>query len=116
MTNEEIREAEHQISISIDEAKTYVEKREKLDRLMTNADFKSLILEDYLEKETIRLVGLLRDPEMKEQGMIEDIMKDLEGMSSLKVYLRNVTMLARQMESMIARSEAELEAIREEEE
>jgi hypothetical protein len=113
MTNEEIRDAEQQISISIDEAMTFIEKKNRLDRLMSNADFKSLILEDYLEKEAVRLVGLLRDHEMKEQGVVEDIYKDLEGISSFKQYLRNIGLLARQMESMIKRSEEELEALRE---
>ena len=115
MTNEEIRKAEMEISISIDQAKEFISNKERLDRLMANADFKALILEGFLEKEAIRLVGLLRDPEMEEQGKIDDIVMDLKGISSFRVYLRNITLISNQMESMIKRSEETLESIREEE-
>ena len=115
MTPEEINQAEREISISIEEAKVFLERKSMLARLERNEDFRKLILELYLEKEPARLVSLLADPEMDEKD-IENIKRDMMGISTFKHFLVNTYRLARQFESMIERSEKELENLRAEEE
>ncbi len=112
MSPEEINNAEIQIELSIDQAKEFMDKSEALKRLERNDDFKKLILEGYLEKEAVRLVGLLMDSEM--QGDLEKdlINKELFGISSLRLFLRNVHLIAAQMQNQVARSEEVLEELR----
>ena len=115
MTPEDIQKAEQEISVSIEQAKEFLDRRDMLARLERNDDFKKLILELYLEKEPARLVGLLADPEMSDKDF-EHINRDLMGISSFKQFLVNTYRLARQFEAMIERSEQELENLREGEE
>ena len=112
MSPEEINNAEVQIELSIDQAKEFLDKSEALRRLERNEDFKKLIIEGYLEKEAVRLVGLLMDSEMQEDLEKDLINKELYGISSMRLYLRNVHLIAAQMKNQVARSEEVLEELR----
>lgn len=61
-----------------------VELREALRRLENNPDFKKVIMEEYLEKHALQLVYMLANDGQKE--FIPSIIKDLNGISSLKNY------------------------------
>jgi hypothetical protein len=115
MTPEEVQRAEVEISFSIDQAKQFIEKREILKRLETNEDFKKLIMDEYLEKEAVRLVSLLMDNEMQGEQEQDMISKELYAISSLRLFFRNIYGLAAQMESKIERSEKVLDELRTEE-
>jgi len=112
MTQEEIQRAEVEISLSIDQAKAFIERREMLKRLEKNKDFKKLIMTGYLEEEAVRLVGLLMDGEMQEDQDQEMIKRELYAISSLRIFFNNVYAIAGQMEAKIERSEKVLDEVR----
>ena len=64
------------IELTIEEAKKNIERMEALERLHTNADFKNVLLEGFLEKEALRLVRAKAFPsirnEPERQKFIED--------------------------------------------
>ncbi len=111
MTTEEIQTAEQEISISIEQARELVNRSERLDRLNRNEDFQKLFISGYARDEAARLVGLLMDPEGQSER--EMIQRDLDGISSFRQYAINIRRIGRMMSARIARSEEELENVRE---
>jgi hypothetical protein len=115
MTEQErLEQAEKQIEISIDTAKSVVKRKEAVDRLFDNKDFKFIFEEGYFKEEPARLVSLLTDPEFASDERQEEIQRDMIGISALRQYLMNLLRLGYQMEQQIARSEQELEELRNE--
>ena len=114
--NEEydFEQVEKEIEISIEAAKGAVERKNKLQRLSDNQDFKDIFEEGYFKNEAARLVGLLTDPEFSSKDKREEIINDMLGISSTRQYLMNVYRLGVQLERQIAASEQELEELRKE--
>ncbi len=111
MTNQEIESAETEISISIEQAKSLIEKGEKLERLNHDKDFRELFLEGYFRDESARLVGLLMDPETDDKNR-EDINRDLIGISAFRQYVINIRKIAKMMHAQVVRSEKAIESLR----
>jgi hypothetical protein len=112
----EREQIEQQIEISIDQAKEIIERKEKMERLLQNPDFKAVFSEGYFRDEAARLVSLLSDPEMRDQQKHEDLVNDMRGISSMQLYILNVRRLGVQMEQALKAHEEALEEIRTEEE
>lgn len=64
-----------------------IEMGEALNRLRNNKDFKTFILEGYLEGKVLASVSLLATPAIKAQGRRPDIMEDLIAASNLSYFM-----------------------------
>lgn len=109
-----LEQAEQDIEISIDAAKGAVERKNKLERLFANPDFKDIFEEGYFKEEAARLVGLLTDPEFASDERQNELTNDMLGISATRQYLMNLHRLGVSLERQIAASETELEALRSE--
>ena len=59
--------------------------RAVLERLLKNKDFKKIIIEGYLEKESNRVVGMMADPRYREEAA-----SMLTGMAHLRKHLNSL--------------------------
>jgi len=114
MTEKE--QIEQQIEISIDQAKQIIERKEQMERLLQNPDFKAVFSEGYFRDEAARLVSLLADQEMSAPEKQTELIKDMQGISAMQLYILNVRRLGAQMEQALRAHEEALEEIRAEEE
>ncbi len=114
MANEELEQVEKEIEISIEAARDVVRRKDAMDRLIQNDDFKDIFIEGYMEKEPARLTSLLLDSDWQTEERQAELMNDLRAISGFRQYVLTIKQLGKQMENQIARSETELERIREE--
>ena len=72
------------------ELSQYVKLGEALDRLESNKDFQTLILNGYMRDNVLDSVSLLGHETIKKQGQRPEIMEDLVAASNLGEYFRMV--------------------------
>lgn len=99
------------------ECNEHIQRRNLLNRLMQNADFKELI-DFYLEKEPARLTQLYGDPAInlndKRDLHREEIYERLLGIARFAEFLRGIQLIAQQSEKQLKDLEkAESEAMSE---
>lgn len=94
---------EHQMEITLEELEGHIDKAEMLARLQQNPDFKTLFLDGYLKAEPVRLTLLLGDKAIKAEKA--DVFLQLESISGLAAYLRNVKIFGEQMRIIKDRAE-----------
>ncbi len=63
-----------------------IELAKVVERLEENEDFKTLIIDGYLEKEAERLFGVLVEPSSLKRDVLENIQDKLAAIRSLKQY------------------------------
>lgn len=85
------------IEVSLKDAQKAVDLGKALDRLLTNRDFKKVILEGYFEHEAIRLVQLKSAPAMQRPEYQAVILRDIDAIGSLRQHLDSVRAFATQM-------------------
>ena len=110
----QLEQAEREIEISIEQAREMVDKKDKMDRLISNPDFNDLFTVGYMENESTRLVSLLADEEWQSEQKQQSLLDDMRAISGLRQYIMNIRALGRQMERQISASQATLEELREE--
>lgn len=103
-----------EIELHMDEAKSAIAKADALERLFSNPDFKEVIVDGYFEKEAIRLVHLKGDPSMQDETRQANLIKEMDGIGSLKGYISAVFRQAEMAQRSIEDDEAELEMLRNE--
>lgn len=108
----EIQAEIEEINVSILELEKAVERKEALERLMKNEDFKTLIEGDYMRDEAVRLTTLLGSPNPPFKDMQEYIIKDLEGIAAIGRYFSNIFTLANQAQEQITAHKVTLDEIR----
>lgn len=86
MTSDPVR----QIEESIKRDKEHVELDKALERLEANRDFKTVIIEGYLEKEAIRLVHLKSAPAMQTPERQASVVAQIDAIGGLMQYFRVV--------------------------
>lgn len=86
MTEQVVRE----IELEINQARDMIKRKEMLDRLYANSDFQEVIGKGYFEQEAIRLVHLKGDPAMQAEKDQTAILKEMDGIGSLKGYFSAV--------------------------
>ena len=99
-----------EIELSAEKAKEMIAKKNAALRLASNRDFKSLVLEGYFKDEAARLVGLIADPQAK--GMLEDIQRDLAGISSFRFFMMQLVRNGEAAEVALAEANETLEELR----
>ena len=85
-TQDEIQELE----VTIEELKKALARGEALKRLMSNADFKTIIDDDYFVQEASRLTSLLGSPNPSLSDKQEFILHDLHGIAALRRYFDTI--------------------------
>lgn len=103
-----------QIEVSIETAKIAVEKRDALERLSKNPDFKLVIEDGYFVDESKRLVLIKATPAMGTPEHQENIIKAIDGIGSLFQYLVATTQTGGQMERSLKGDEITREELLEE--
>lgn len=105
----------HNIQIDIDLAKARIKRRDHLIRLMSNRDFKAVILEGYFKEEAIRLVEYKAAPSAQTVEGQEGIIRSIDSIGQLKQFFNAVWVLGDQMERSVEANEEELSAMEMEE-
>lgn len=84
---------------------------EALERLEKNKDFQTIIGKGYLETEALRLIKLRTDPNTQAEQTQRILQRDIDSISALDSYLRQIRKDAEVAKSSLDRSENELEAL-----
>ena len=91
------------ITENIKDAQKIIDLGSALDRLYSNRDFKKVILEDYFNQESIRLVHLKADSNMQSPERQQSILLQMDAIGSLKQYfitlMRRTDMARKSVES-----------------
>ena len=112
----ELEQVERDIEISIEAARGVVDRRDKMERLISNPDFAELFTVGYLEKEASRLVSLLADNEWQTPEKQAELAADMRSISGFRQYIMGIKILGKQMANQIERSQQELNGLRDESE
>lgn len=94
-----------QLELNIKQSQKIVDLGESLERLVSNRDFKKVILEGYFEQEAIRLVHLKSDDNMQSSGSQYSIEKQMMGIGAFSSYLNTVRMRAQMAINALASDE-----------
>ena len=108
----QLEQVEREIEISIEAAKSMVEKKDMMDNLIADKKFNELFTIGYLETEPARLTSLLADPDWQDEDKQKSIFEDLRAVSSFRQYILGIRAMGNQMQRQIEGSEAELESLR----
>lgn len=79
-----------EVEMSINEAKKIVNLGKSLERLLANRDFKRVFLEEYLEKEAIRLVHLKGDLNMQSAEHQASILSQMDAISCFTMFMQKL--------------------------
>lgn len=101
-----------EIEVTIKELKEVVERKNAVNRLLGNRDFKKLIMEGYFKDEAARLVGLLGEQAAAQYR--EEIIRSMDGIAQFKAHLRTVRQIGEAAASELAHHEQALEDLRNE--
>ena len=104
-----------EIEESIKAARKLVELGEALERLKSNKDFKTIVMEGYFEKEAIRLVQAKSNPGLQSADSQKSIITQIDSIGNLNLYFSTIAQQAAMARKGIEVDEAELEAIQAEE-
>lgn len=100
-----------EIEISAAEAKRKVDLKNKLDKLMSNREFKTLITEGYLKDELVRL-GLISASTPTRSEVTADTVEKIKAVAHFDMYLRNVITQGMMAEQELENFEDELDELR----
>ncbi|QPG06973.1 hypothetical protein IT774_07670 [Salinimonas marina] len=111
MSNEvdnEIRE----IELNQKEAKSMVDDRKAVQRLLSNRDFKRVVTSGYFEKEAVRLVHLKSDANWQSDEAQKVIENQMTGIGTFQQYLDAVVALGGHAAQAVEDADAALEDLR----
>ena len=109
------QETVHEIDEGIRLDKKHVELDKALERLVSSRDFKTVILQGYLEDEAIRLVHLKADPSMGSPERQATVIRQIDAIGDLFQYFRTIGRNATMAQRSIESAEAERESLMAEE-
>lgn len=99
------------IEISAAEAKAKVDRHAKLEKLFSNREFKSLIVEGYLKDEIVRLGLISANPNMND-ALRENTAEKIRAISHFDQFLRQIVTEGLLAQQELGDFEAELEELR----
>lgn len=103
----------HEIELSIEHANELIERKAMVNKLMSNREFKKIVLEGYFKEEAIRMVALVAEPSMKDHK--EDILKSMESISCFQQHLRTIVQMGTVAETEMLDYEQTLDEARNDE-
>ena len=95
--------------------KEHIELNKSLQALLKNKHFKRVIMDNYLQKEAVRLTHMKGDPNWQEADKQEILDKELFAIGSFASYLRNIEQNAITAENALKYMEEERDRILSEE-
>lgn len=98
---------EHVIDVTESEVRTKIAFGEALERLLTNADFKTVILDGYLKDEAVRLVHLKCEHALQEPIQQAAIDRGITAISEFRQYLSTQRFLTKQAQHLLDTQHAE---------
>ena len=105
----------HEIELSKKDAQKLVDIGKSVDRLLSNRDFKRVILEEFFQKEPVRLVGLLSDTEWQTPERQAELIADMKAIGYLRQFLNTRAAMGDQALAAIEEMDEVLEELRAEE-
>lgn len=99
-----------QIEITVEELKKLVDRKTLLQKLESNREFRKIILDGYFKDEAARLVAISADPAHEKSW--DSIRKEIEAISCLRQYLRNIHTIGGVAERELAENTEALEELR----
>jgi hypothetical protein len=94
-----------QIEVSIEEAKKTIALGDKFEKLRHIPEFQEIIEEGYFQDESKRLVLLLADANMQDEGSQKMLKDGIIGIGQLFQYFRTIKGLASQAKNALAADE-----------
>jgi hypothetical protein len=79
-----------QVEVSIETAKERIKLQTALNRLIKNKDFKLIVDTGYFDNESIRLVHLKSDFEMREADKQEFVCRAIDAVGMFRAYLSRI--------------------------
>lgn len=95
----------------IETKKHQVALNNALERLMSNKDFKKVVLDGYFTGEAVRLVSLKADYSQRAPDAQAAIIRDIDAIGSLQKYFRLIETTAEQAASSIKDDEQTVEEL-----
>lgn len=86
MSGEILRELEE----DMEQAKQQIELGSALGRLMSNRDFRAVVLDGYLKREAVRLVHKKAEPGMQTDSQQRQVLSQLDAIGHLHQYLLGI--------------------------
>ena len=87
----------NQIEISIEQAQKLVDRKNQIEKLTSNREFRKVIIDGYFNEEAARLAGIAGDPLHARDR--DDILLCIQGISKLRLYLSNAIRMGQMAES-----------------
>jgi len=103
------------IEESIRSARKLIELADALERLKSNKDFKTIVMEGYFEKEAVRLVQAKSNPALQSAEMQKSIITQIDSIGNLNLFFSTIVQQASMARKSIDHDEAALEEIAAEE-
>jgi len=82
---------ENAVDIEQEEIDHDIMMGEALERLMLNPDFKTIVLNGYLEQKVLASMSLLAVPQIQAQGRRPGVIEDMISASNLKYYFQMIS-------------------------
>lgn len=99
-----------QVELSIEEAQKHVDRRNQLDKLFSNREFKKVVLDGLFDEEVKRLTGLIGDTSMIQHR--DEIVLELQAISKLRAFFQRVKQIGDMAEHSIAEDRETLAEMR----
>lgn len=103
-----------QIEISLEEAKKTVALKSKVEKLLSNREFKAVVEDGYFKDEALRLTRIYGDPQMADHR--PEISMEIAAVSKFRSFLERLIAFGQMAEQTILEHEAELDELRQAEE
>jgi hypothetical protein len=84
-----------ELEANIKQAKDEIELGNALDRLLSNRDFKKVVLNGYFEKEAVNLVHAKAALAFEDNGAHESIVRQIDAIGSFSKYLKGIAETAK---------------------
>lgn len=101
MNNPQTQEEDY--GVSLEQAQAVITEGEKVFRLMQNKDFQDIIMNGFIKQSALNKVSLLAVPSMQEHK--DNIILELEAISILDGFLRNIQNTSIEMKKSLAEFE-----------
>ena len=102
------------VELSIEQAKKQISLRDDLQKLISNKQFKKVILEGYFEKEASRLVLLKASPEMQEETSQKAIDDSIIAIGQLRQHFITINQFGAMADRTMADDQETLDELRNE--
>lgn len=98
-----------EIELEIKEAKALLQRKQSLDKLFSNREFKAIIVEHLFKEEAQRLASIIAEPQLAPHRA--QIIAELDGISLLQQFFRRIEQQGLLAEQALGEAEAAREEL-----